>query len=343
VATNLKVMNSIIMRNYDFVEQPIHFSNFTQRLVSEGLKFLEERKDDRKPFLLMMSWIQVHTVLHTSEEFRGHSKHGSYGDNVEEMDWSVGEIVNGLERLGLLNNTLVYFTSDNGGHLEEKGIHGNQEGGWNGIYRGGKGQGGMEGGIRVPTVAMWKGHIPAGSVVDVPTSQMDIFPTLSEAIWSEPLPSDRIIDGKNIYPLLTEVNTTPPHRFLVHYCGTDLHAVRYVPGNGDDVYKVHYVTPNWLPGTQECQFICPCHGSGVTYHDPPLLYNIARDPSETRPLLLADYGNVMEAVNKAITAHKNSIETVPSQFSVAKLLPRPWLQPCCNFPKCKCTDPLYGK
>jgi steryl-sulfatase len=136
IGTHLKLMNSLVMRNYEYVEQPIRFHNFTQRLVQEGVNFLEERKEDGKPFLLMMSWIQVHTVLHTSEEFRGHSVHGAYGDNVEEMDWSVGEIVGSLERLGMLNNTLVYFTSDNGGHLEEKGLQGNQEGGWNSIYRG---------------------------------------------------------------------------------------------------------------------------------------------------------------------------------------------------------------
>jgi steryl-sulfatase len=131
-----KDFNAIVMRNFDVVEQPIRFRNFSQRLVNEGVQFIEKNNADRKPFLLMMSWIQVHTVLHTSEEFRGHSKHGPYGDNVEEMDWSVGEILHRLERLGILNNTFVYFTSDNGGHLEEKGRHGNQEGGWNGIYRG---------------------------------------------------------------------------------------------------------------------------------------------------------------------------------------------------------------
>ena len=133
---NLKLLNSVVMRNYDVVEQPIRFGNLSQRLVHEGVQFIEKKSAEKKPFLLMMSWIQVHTVLNTSEKFRGHSKHGPYGDNVEEMDWSVGQILNSLERLGILNNTLVYFTSDNGGHLEEKGPHGNQEGGWNGIYRG---------------------------------------------------------------------------------------------------------------------------------------------------------------------------------------------------------------
>jgi len=135
-SNNLKLLNSVVMRNYDVVEQPIRFGNLSRRLVNEGVQFIEKKHAEKKPFLLMMSWIQVHTVLNTSEEFRGHSKHGPYGDNVEEMDWSVGEMINSLERLGILNNTIVYFTSDNGGHLEEKGPHGNQEGGWNGPFRG---------------------------------------------------------------------------------------------------------------------------------------------------------------------------------------------------------------
>ena len=77
----------------------------------------------------------MHTVLHASARFRGRSAHGAYGDNVEEMDWCVGQVLSALDRLGLASNTLVYFTSDNGGHLEERN-NGRQEGGWNGIYRG---------------------------------------------------------------------------------------------------------------------------------------------------------------------------------------------------------------
>jgi len=78
------------MRNFDYVEQPIRYKNLTQRLVKEGVEFLEQRKADGEPFLLMMSWLQVHAYLHTGGRVPGRSKHGPYGDNVEEMDWSVG-------------------------------------------------------------------------------------------------------------------------------------------------------------------------------------------------------------------------------------------------------------
>jgi len=135
VMNNLKLLNSMIMRNYESVEQPINFEHITRNLVTEGVKFAEEQNGNQTPFLLVMSWLQVHTVLHASKRFQGQSAHGAYGDNVEEMDNSVGEILAAMERLGILDDTLVYFTSDNGGHLEERS-HGRQEGGWNGIYRG---------------------------------------------------------------------------------------------------------------------------------------------------------------------------------------------------------------
>jgi len=83
----------------------------------------------------------------------------------------------------------------------------------------------------MPTVAMWKGNIKPNTTIDVPTSHMDILPTLL-SIWGEATPTDRIIDGRNIYPLLTGQDLTPPHRFLMHYCGTEIHAARYTPDNG---------------------------------------------------------------------------------------------------------------
>ena len=133
---NLTIFNSIAMRNYDVVEQPIRWRSFTRRLVREGREFLESRHRDGRPFLLYLPWAQVHSAMHASPAFQGRSKHGPYGDEVEEMDWSVGQILDTLEELGLKENTLVYFSSDNGGFIEETGPSGNREGGWNGIYKG---------------------------------------------------------------------------------------------------------------------------------------------------------------------------------------------------------------
>lgn len=124
-----------LMRDYEVVEQPIIFENLTLRLTQDAIQFVENHQS--KPFLLFMSYVKVHTSLFTSKKFEGHSVHGEYGDNVEEMDWSVGEIMNTLEKRGIKNDTFVYFTSDHGPHLEE--ISGGEcHGGWNGIYKGGE-------------------------------------------------------------------------------------------------------------------------------------------------------------------------------------------------------------
>ena len=133
---NFKILNSIIMKDYDVVEQPIRFNNLTQRLVKESVNFMEEQRKKGSPFLLYIPWVQVHTYLHTAPEFAGKSKHGRYGDNVEEMDWAVGQIVGAIDRLGLKKNTLVYFTSDHGGHKGWTNLEGEHDGGWNGIYPG---------------------------------------------------------------------------------------------------------------------------------------------------------------------------------------------------------------
>ena len=124
------------MRDTEVVEQPLQFDRLTERLVSEAREFLEARREDEAPFLLYLPWIQVHTYLHTAKEFAGKSKHGRYGDNVEEMDWSVGRILDALDEFGMKNNTFVYFSSDNGGHPDEKSHNGEVHGGYNGIYPG---------------------------------------------------------------------------------------------------------------------------------------------------------------------------------------------------------------
>jgi len=345
VASNIKVMNSILMRDFEVVEQPIEiFNNLTQKFTAESIEFLESRAEDKTPFLLAIPWVQVHTVLHTSPEFAGHSAHGAYGDNVEELDWSVGEVLNALERLGMKNDTFIYFSSDNGGHEDERDINGNVCGGYTGIYKGGKSQGGMEGGIRVPTLAMYPGVIPPGLQVDAPTSNMDVLPTLAE-LTGAALPAERRIDGRSMLPLLTGQTRRATHDVMFHYCGTDIHAARYAPADSDDVWKVHLATPVWETGTQGCGWICDCYGDAVTWHDPPIMYNLATDPQENSPYNVSEpkYAAIWEHIREKIQEHSESIDEVPDMYSVSNLLPRPWLQPCCNFPFCSCTDSKYSK
>ncbi|CAH2220444.1 Steryl-sulfatase [Pelobates cultripes] len=151
-----------------------------------------------------------------------------------------GTILNELDKNLLQNNTLVYFTSDNGGHVEEISSSGEVHGGWNGIYKGGKATS-WEGGIRVPGLVRWSGVIEAGKVIDETTSQMDIFPTIVKLSGSA-LPHDRIIDGYDLTPLMKGESVTSEHEFLFHYCNAYLNAVRWNPRNSDTAVTLSAIT-----------------------------------------------------------------------------------------------------
>ncbi|XP_072812115.1 steryl-sulfatase isoform X5 [Vicugna pacos] len=220
-------LNCFLMRDHDISQQPMSYDNLTQRLTADAAQFLQRNAET--PFLLVLSYLQVHTALFSSEDFAGKSKHGAYGDAAEEMDWSVGQILDVLDELKLANNTLVYFSSDQGAHVEEMSIRGEVHGGSNGIYKGGKANN-WEGGIRVPGVLRWPGVIQAGLEIDEPTSNMDIFPTVAK-LAGAPLPEDRIIDGRDLMPLLRGESQHSDHEFLFHYCNFYLNAVRWHPRN----------------------------------------------------------------------------------------------------------------
>lgn len=333
---NIPTLNGVVMRNFDIVEQPIQLPGMTQRLITESQRFVRSAVADGKPFLLFLSFIHVHTALFSHPFFAGKSVHGRYGDNVEELDWAIGKVTELLQETGQMNNTFVYFTSDNGAHIQEVGVDGEREGGHNGIFRGGKTMGGWEGGIRVPTVVSWPGHVPSGLKIEVSTSHLDVMPTLLALAGAEP-PRDRIVDGNNILPLLRNESTAPSHEFLFHYCGIHIHAVRYVPRDGSGVWKVHFASPN----PKLCTYVCHCYGGYVLRHDPPLVFHLNSDPSESRPLGDNDdprVSRVLEAVRVAVAEHKASLQHVPQQFDFFRSVWRPWLQPCCSYPFCSCRE-----
>ncbi|XP_023673225.1 arylsulfatase D [Paramormyrops kingsleyae] len=339
---HLQTWNCIIMRNELVVEQPIILDTLTHRIVNEAEQFLE--RNQQNPFLLFLSLVHVHTPLFMSESFVGKSKHGLYGDNVEEADWMIGRIVETVEKLNLSRKTLIYFTSDHGGHIEVSDRRG-QSGGWNGIYKGGKAMGGWEGGIRVPGLFRWPGRLPAGGVIDEPTSLMDVFPTVVGLAGGE-LPRDRVLDGHDLMPLMEGQARRSKHEFMFHYCGVYLNAVRWHPPDSDAVFKVHFFTPNfWPSGAGGCYDtkLCLCHEGFVTQHTPPLLFDLAQDPSESRPLtpdLEPRYAEVLERVRLAVEEHGRTLSPVPNQLTWRNVLWRPWLQPCCGtFPFCSCSEP----
>jgi arylsulfatase A-like enzyme len=143
-----------------------------------------------------------------------------YGDVIAEIDWSVGQILDTVKRLGLDDNTLVIFTSDNGPWLS----YGNN-GGSPGTFREGKGTA-FEGGVRVPFVARWPGRIPAGAIGNLPAMTIDVLPTLVRLAGAA-APAQPAIDGRDMWPLLShQPDAVAPHDGLYFYWGRELHAVR---------------------------------------------------------------------------------------------------------------------
>ncbi|KAM6149248.1 arylsulfatase F-like [Rhynchocyon petersi] len=328
----------LMMRGHEITEQPMKAERAGSIMVQEAVSFIE--KNRLHPFLLFFSFLHVHVPLPTTDKFMGISKHGLYGDNVEEMDFMVGTILNAIDANGLKNNTLVYFASDHGGHLEARRGH-TQLGGWNGIYKGGKGMSGWEGGIRVPGIIRWPQMLQAGKVIDEPTSLMDVLPTLASLV-GVPLPSDRVIDGRDLMPLLQGKVQHSEHEFLFHYCGSYLHAIRWRETGSARVWKVHYMTPVFSPqGAIGCYDIlfCQCTGENVTRHSPPLVFDLSRDPSESTPLSPDTeplYNLVINSVEEALAEHRQTLTPVPPQMPDCRL-DNVWLRPCCGvFPFCLC-------
>ncbi|XP_069802303.1 arylsulfatase H-like isoform X2 [Dendropsophus ebraccatus] len=330
--------NCIFMRNFDIVEQPMDLSTKAEQIVKEAKAIINGNKE--RPFLLLVSFLHIHTPHYTTEKFRGKSKHDLYGDNIEEMDWMIGQILDSLDQEGLVNNTLTYFSSDHGGYLE--GMAGSPHlKGSNGIYRGGKGMGGLEGGIRVPGILRWPGVLPANTVNDKLTSLMDIYTTVVKLGGGTP-PQDRIIDGKDMMPLLQGLVPTSDHEFMFHYCEEYLHAVRWQQTTSNTVWKVHYISPKFSPeGAGACyEFkLCACGGEKVIYHIPPLLYNLSNDPSEKNPIPSDTelYIEVLQTIQEAVVRHNATLYPVPKQLYGSNNLWDPRLQLCCGtFPFCWC-------
>ena len=204
-----------LMRDEEVIEAPADQDTLTRRYTEEAVKFIRANKD--RPFFLYLPHTMPHMPLHVSDAFRGKSANGLYGDAIEEIDWSVGRVLETLKDLGLDERTLVIFTSDNGAT--------GGEGRSNRPLRGQKGST-WEGGMREPCVMRWSGRIPPGAVCDELACTMDLLPTFAYLAGTKP-PADRIIDGQDIRPLLVgrKEGWTPREAFY-YYQMDQLQAVR---------------------------------------------------------------------------------------------------------------------
>jgi arylsulfatase A-like enzyme len=193
-------------------------SHLTAQYTDRAIRFIDAHKD--RPFFFYLAYTMPHVPLYASARFRGSSPRGVFGDVVQEIDWSVGEILGALAKNGLTNDTLVIFTSDNGPWLS----YGNHAGSA-GPLREGK-LTTFEGGVREPFLARWPGKIPAGAVQTEPAMTIDLLPTIARLVGAA-LPA-HAIDGLDIWPLLEhqEGARNPHEAYYFYYEQGELQAVR---------------------------------------------------------------------------------------------------------------------
>ncbi|MFV0566137.1 MAG: sulfatase [Flavobacteriaceae bacterium] len=274
--------------NNDLAELPALFTR-------EACKFIYRAVQDDKPFYLQYSNIETHTPWFVPKGFEGTSKAGAYGDAVQYLDRSVGIILNTLKRLKIEDNTIIVFTSDNGPlvHQDEElencyGRFGYTDPNREHILREGKYQERYDGGIKVSCIMKWPGNIPQASQSDEAITGMDLFTTFAE-IGGAQIPTDRIIDGKNILPLMKgEKGAKSPHKAVYGFTATGkLMSVRY---------------KNWKLA------LAGKHWTGNL--DTPQLYDLTNDPGEKNnvadqhPNIIKEILKLSNGVAEAVISEK---------------------------------------
>jgi len=229
-------------------------AGLTKRYTDKGIEFLKANKD--KPFLLYLAHTMMHSVIDASAKFKGKSAGGLYSDVMEELDFHTGRLLDAIDELGLRDNTIVIFTSDNGpwNNFQEN-LRRKHKGaiawGSSGPLREGKGSS-WEGGVRVPCIVRWPGHVPAGRTNDAIFSTLDILPTFA-TLAGYKVPGDRIIDGVDQTALLAGRSDAGTRDHFYYFCGESLHGVRkgkwklLIP---DRVYCYRYVKDRGTGGIE---------------------------------------------------------------------------------------------
>jgi len=276
-----------LMRGDETIEEEPDQGTLTRRYTEEAIAFIRDNRE--RPFFVYLPHTFPHVPLFASEAFEGTSPRGLYGDVVEELDWSTGQILATLRELGLAERTLVVFTSDNGPWLSER-----LEGGSAGLLHDGKGTT-WEGGMRVPAIAWWPGTIAAGVTSASLATTMDLYAT-ALALAGVDLPSERVVDGVDLTPVLRGYREHV-RDLVFYYRGTRLFAVR----RGS--WKLHFITQSAYVGDQPVM------------HDPPALYNLDQDPSE-RFDVSADHPEVIAEILSAAGQHQANLNPAPTQLDI---------------------------
>ncbi|KAK9972660.1 hypothetical protein ABG768_025949 [Culter alburnus] len=327
---NIPVYNNSEMKGRYYEDFEINVktgeSNLTQIYLEEGLKFISQQATAQQPFFLYWAPDATHAPVYASKHFLGKSQRGRYGDAVMELDYSVGQILAQLVSLGIHNNTLVFFTSDNGAAV----MSGPHQSGSNGPFLCGK-ETTFEGGMREPAIAWWPGRIPAGTVSHQLGSVMDLFSTSLSVAGVLP-PDDRVIDGLDLSPAL--FNSSLQDRPIFYYRGNQMMAVRI------GQYKAHYWT--WSNSWEEFNMgINFCPGQevpGVTTHTQeehallPLIFHLGRDPGEKYPISVQskEYMDVLRQVTAVVHQHQGALIPGAPQLNMCDLAVMNWSPAGCE-------------
>ena len=274
-----------LMRNEKIIERPANQYTITKRYTEEAVKFIKKNKD--RPFFLYFAHTMTHVPLFRSEKFVDISLAGIYGDVMEEVDWSVGQVLETVRNNNLSERTLVIFTSDNGPWLTF-----DTHGGSAGPLKEGKGST-WEGGMREPTIMWWPGTIPAGTTQAGMGSTLDLMATVA-SITNTKIPKDRKMDSYDL-SLAMSMKADSPRNEMFFWRGTKLFAAR--SGN----YKAHFYT---MTGYRD---------RGETRLNTPLLYHLGHDPGEKFDISRQN-PEIVTKIQEMASQHISDIDEVENQL-----------------------------
>lgn len=328
--------NHMVGRYYEEFEIKNGLSNMTQHYTQAAMDFMKTEIENKNPFFLYWAIDATHFPVYASKKFYGTSQRGRYGDALREIDDSVATILNFLRDQQIANNTLVVFSSDNGGEL----FRPNQ--GKNSPFLCGK-ETTFEGGVRVPGIAWWPTRIKPGQNTNQPSSLMDLFTTALELAQVD-APSDRVIDGISLLGTMTrDIKINRP---LFHYRGDELMAVR------DGLYKAHLWTwTNSLELFHEGVNFCPGEDvDNVTTHQlvnrttDPVIFHLGRDPEEKFPLKFgsSEYVTAWNTIQKIVSDHKMKLVKGEPALNYCDPAVMNWSPPGCEvLGKCLKAPPSH--
>ncbi|XP_077995692.1 arylsulfatase G-like [Glandiceps talaboti] len=337
---NSKVWALPLMENRTVIEQPVDLWSLSDKYSKKAAEVIKQMGSREKPFLLYLAFAHMHVPLGHSSKYTNTSSHGFYGDTVHEMDGIVGSVMEALRDIGKETETMVWFTADNGPWVSKcqyAGCQGPFTGEWQETVGGGGSSGKLtpwEAGHREPALVYWPGRIKPGVVCDSLLSTMDIFPTMA-SIAGVAMPPNRKFDGIDISDVIFHGKRIYESRALFHPNSLSAGIVGDLDTIRVGKYKALYLTGQSFKAASSCDgTIGP-----VQHHDPPLIFNIEIDPSESSPLdqSSVEYWNALHTIQAAVSFMKKDIAI--DNTSIANYDTDPSCRPCCNPNNvgCRCT------